>query len=368
MQQVEEDTTCSGTALGQSGHVDAAHRPGRDDLEGLRPPVGAGARAPRRPAPDCCCGRLRVTATTSGSRPVMSSRLRVKTRTSSPDRCTWTRTPSSLWSTSTGRPLLPIALCGSGALAASIGWTAVPTCRPTPSRPASPPRAARRRPRWSRRAAWPRGVRRRPALRRRPRARPGRPPPSRPGAAHRRRARTGTPAPRGWRGRTAPAPRPYARPPSRIRSGSAISSNACVDLGDGQGGLGGRGRGLLQRPPAHSGTPLAQPAGRDRTRRSPRRRPETSRSTSAIRSRLALRDRVATSARRVSVNRLSSMLAILPESTDEETRPGDCPESVPSWVVSPELVIGGCRAPDPEMRGPKLDSGRAWAQQPRIPG
>jgi hypothetical protein len=31
--------------------------------------------------------------------------------------------PSSLWSTSTGRPLLPIALPGLGALAASIGWT-----------------------------------------------------------------------------------------------------------------------------------------------------------------------------------------------------------------------------------------------------
>ena len=45
---------------------------------------------------------------------------------------------------------------------------------------------------------------------------------------------------------------------------------------------------------------------------------ETSRSTAAIRSRLALRDRVAASARRVSVNRLSSMPAILPDRTDEE--------------------------------------------------
>ncbi len=44
-------------------------------------------------------GSRLVAATTSGTRSVTSARLRVKARTSSPERCTWSRAPSSFHST-----------------------------------------------------------------------------------------------------------------------------------------------------------------------------------------------------------------------------------------------------------------------------
>ena len=85
-------------------------------------------------------GSARTTATTSGSRSVMSSRLRVATVTSSPSRCTWIRMPSSLTSTATvgARRPWPCAATTSGALEASIGSTGRPTS--SPNRPAPPPR------------------------------------------------------------------------------------------------------------------------------------------------------------------------------------------------------------------------------------
>ncbi len=74
-------------------------------------------------------------STTSGSRSVMSSRLRVAITTSSPVRCTWIRMPSSFTSTATGcpppAPALAIAAARSGALEASIGSTGRPTSSPT---------------------------------------------------------------------------------------------------------------------------------------------------------------------------------------------------------------------------------------------
>ena len=60
------------------------------------------ARAPRRRGRTARRAAPRATSTTSGSRSVMSSRLRVATRTSSPSRWTWIRMPSSLASTATG--------------------------------------------------------------------------------------------------------------------------------------------------------------------------------------------------------------------------------------------------------------------------
>ena len=88
-------------------------------------------------------GSDRATATTSGSRSVMSSRLRVAICTSSPRRWTWIRMPSSFTSTATGRPgpppALAIAAATSAALEASIGSTGRPTSRPTPASASSPP-------------------------------------------------------------------------------------------------------------------------------------------------------------------------------------------------------------------------------------
>ena len=59
----------------------------------------------------------------------MSARLRVKMRTSSPERCTWMRAPSSLYSTD-ALPTAPTASAAVGAVLASIGRMARPTTRP----------------------------------------------------------------------------------------------------------------------------------------------------------------------------------------------------------------------------------------------
>ena len=67
------------------------------------------------------------------ARCVMSARLRVKTRTSSPARCTWMRAPSSLYSTDAS-PVPSIAAADARPPStASIGSTG----RPPPARPAS---------------------------------------------------------------------------------------------------------------------------------------------------------------------------------------------------------------------------------------
>ena len=92
-----------------------------------------------------CEGSDRATATTSGSRVVMSSRLRVTTSTSSPSRCTWTRMPSSLASTTTAPPSPPAfatAAATSGAEEASIGRTGRPTSSRNRARPSSPSASA----------------------------------------------------------------------------------------------------------------------------------------------------------------------------------------------------------------------------------
>ena len=72
-------------------------------LEGTRAPVSSSAIASPS-STTSLAGSARTTSTTSGSRSVMSSRLRVTTTTSSPWRWTWMRMPSSLVSTATGVP------------------------------------------------------------------------------------------------------------------------------------------------------------------------------------------------------------------------------------------------------------------------
>ena len=83
-------------------------------------------------------GSARATATISGTRPVMSSRLRLKTPTSSPSRCTWIRMPSSLASTAAGEPVAASASSTLAAGCASIGASG----RPTVSRNAAERRLA----------------------------------------------------------------------------------------------------------------------------------------------------------------------------------------------------------------------------------
>ena len=85
-------------------------------------------------------GSASAASTTSGTRAVMSSRLRVKTRTSSPRRWTWMRTPSSFHSTAAGPSLRRAPRRRRRPGEASIGCSG----RPTSSR-----NAAQRLPRRS---------------------------------------------------------------------------------------------------------------------------------------------------------------------------------------------------------------------------
>ena len=76
-------------------------------------------------------GSARTVSTISGTRWVMSARLRVKTRTLSPFRCTWMRAPSSLNSTDASPATVATASATDPAVEASIGSTGRPTCSPT---------------------------------------------------------------------------------------------------------------------------------------------------------------------------------------------------------------------------------------------
>ncbi len=78
-----------------------------------------------------------ASATTSGTRAVMSSSVRVKTRTSSPSRCTCTRIPSSFHSTAAGL-IFASASATSVAVEASIGCTGRPTSSRNDDSAASP--------------------------------------------------------------------------------------------------------------------------------------------------------------------------------------------------------------------------------------
>ena len=84
-------------------------------------------------------GRARMRSTSSGTPSVISRRLRVQTRTSSPSRCTWMRAPSSLYSTVTSVPRSASAAASDDPGLASIGCRGRPTRRRTASRAAVPP-------------------------------------------------------------------------------------------------------------------------------------------------------------------------------------------------------------------------------------
>ena len=81
-------------------------------------------------------GRVRAAATTSGTRAVMSSRVRVNTATSVPSRWTWMRWPSSFHSTAAS-PTRSMAASMLGAVEASIGWRR-PTSRRNWRSPGTP--------------------------------------------------------------------------------------------------------------------------------------------------------------------------------------------------------------------------------------
>ena len=216
----------------------AAPVPRRGAPRGSRSPgTGAGgrrarARSPRRPASTECTGSARTISTSSGSRAVTSSRLRVKSATSSP--CAWicTRMPSSFHSTAARRR------------AARWPW-------PRPRRAAREHRRdAAGRPRAGglerRRRRRQRGRRRPPAGRRPAAARVGRPRPARrrpsrsprsarprarPAAARRRSATAGSAAPARSRERTARAvslARSAVEPaPATPSSAASAASTSC---------------------------------------------------------------------------------------------------------------------------------------------
>ncbi len=102
-------------------------------------------------------GSLPSVAATSGSRAVMSSSVRVNSRTSPSATCAWIRMPSSFHSTAAraaaASPLpspsspAPAAILArasamDGALAASIGLSGCPTSRPNPASAWLPPVSA----------------------------------------------------------------------------------------------------------------------------------------------------------------------------------------------------------------------------------
>ena len=88
-------------------------------------------------------GSLARVATTSGSRPVISSSVRVNSRTSPPYRWAWIRIPSSFHSTAASwPPILASASSRLVALAASIGRTGRPTSRPNAASASLPPASA----------------------------------------------------------------------------------------------------------------------------------------------------------------------------------------------------------------------------------
>ena len=207
--------------LAQRRHVDASCRCGsRSPGTGRGRPSGCSAIDLAVEDHRVGAAAPATASTTSGSRSVMSSRLRVKTRTSSPTRCTWTRMPSSL--RSTGARRRPIRSSGRrrrpGADAASIGRTGRPGTQAEGRRarrrpPVSAAAATSPRGRREHRRAAHRGDRHPGGLGDRRRAAPS---PARPAGGSRRPVPAGTPAPRRSPGRTAPrrAPARAAREPA----------------------------------------------------------------------------------------------------------------------------------------------------------
>ena len=119
----------------------------------MRAPVSWNGRG--RPSPvsaiaspsstSVAAGRAATASTTSGTRSVISSRLRVNTWTAPACLCTWIRMPSSLLSTATVAPsgaAFVMAWPTSGALEASIGRTGRPGRSVNAASASSPPPSA----------------------------------------------------------------------------------------------------------------------------------------------------------------------------------------------------------------------------------
>ena len=182
-------------------------------LERPRPPVVveqqrlAVEHEPRAPAAP------RTASTSSGSRSVMSSRLRVQTATSSPSRCTWIRMPSSLPST---------APAAAGRL--ERGRERRARCRPASAAPGGRPRARTRRARRRPRSARPRRPRRCGAGQHRGAADDGR----RDARTPRRRRPTSTPSSAPWR--TSPVTRPRSSACSSAVARAEQRSSTCGAL------------------------------------------------------------------------------------------------------------------------------------------
>ena len=161
MQHVEEEGRAA-AARPRRADVDAAAEARRGDLERVRPADPGAARSPRRRRPACRHGRASTASTTSGSRAVMSSRLRVKIETSSP-----VAVDLHPGAVELGLERLPRRRAGrarrrlDGASAPASARPAAPTSSRNPRKRAPRRRSARRRrPPAGRRAASPPGGRR----------------------------------------------------------------------------------------------------------------------------------------------------------------------------------------------------------------
>ena len=179
----------------------------------------------------------------------------------SPSRCTCTRMPSSLVSTTAGNPVLATAPATSGALAASIGRTGCPTASVTAVSPSSPDAASTR----AAAAVEPSSIAARcTALAGTPNA-SARPSCTRESSAPCRISSNTRPRSRRCSGSVArannasTAAERSAADPAPPRA--AISSNAASTSVTVSVGLGGRCGQRSQRRPAHPGPALPQRAG-----------------------------------------------------------------------------------------------------------
>ena len=307
--------------------AEAAHRV----LEAARERVVGRRRSPRRRARTSCTGQRRARPRRlRATRPVTSLRLRVKTRTSSPARCTWMRAPSSFHSTDAG-PAAASASATAGAPAASIGWTARRTSRPTPASPPAPSVSATPAVRRGRRSASRPGERARREPTRRGRSRRPSARRARPGAARRRAGAGGSRPRRAWRARrlragSAGGRRPNRFPPSPGAGRGARSTSVIVSVGATAGVTSSRDT-------------VAQPTPMRPWRGSPIRNPTTVSissgaarpSTSASAAIFVVRDRVAATAADVATRSANS--------------------------TAPRLPLTSCRAGNRGRRGVRLGAG-----------
>ena len=222
------------------------------------------ARSPRRRGRPRSTRSASAASTTSGTRAVTSSRLRVNTRTSPPRRCTWMRAPSSFHSIAAGEIRSSAAVDVRRRSRPASAATGRPTSSPIRRSPSAPRRAPSppRRP-GRRRASRPAHVGDRHGGR--PRDRLGHDAGQRALAQVAQDQRDEEPLLRRGRAAEERARPPRDAPPAIPGPASvARRSSASSTSPDRERRLGGGGGRLAERRPARAGLTLARSPGEER--------------------------------------------------------------------------------------------------------